>query len=267
MPESDPYLSVIVPAYNEVSRLPKTLRRFQEYFSSHPYTYDITVVLDGPRDNTIEVARKMSHQIKHMRVLERTQNRGKGYTVREGMLAATGKIRLFADADNSTDIEHFEVMRPLFDKGFDLVICSRDEKDARGAKQHFRQSAVRRLAGNTGNLFIQLVAVRGIWDTQCGFKAFRDHAAETIFSRATIDRWGFDIELLALARALDYKIGVVPAHWMNDPQSRVSFSTYLQVLLDTVKIRYNFIRRRYDVGDLQIPLDILPENSSDRGRA
>ena len=136
-------------------------------------------------------------------------------------------------------------MQPLWDKGYDLVICSRDSKDAPGARQAVPQAWYKRLMGSLGNLFIQLVAVRGIWDTQCGFKAFRDHAAETIFSRTVINGWGFDIEVLALARALNYKIGVVPAHWINDARSHVRWAGYLQVLWETAKIRWNLATGRY----------------------
>lgn len=245
MPEPDIYLSVIVPAYNEAGRITKTLKRFEEYFSSKPFSYEIIVVADGPRDNTIEVVKKLSSEMKNLRVIDRRKNRGKGYTVREGMLAAKGKIKLFADADNSTDIAHFDQMRLLFDKGYDVVICSRDPKDAPGARQQFSQPFIKRLAGNMGNLFIQLVAVRGIWDTQCGFKAFRAEAARNIFSRALIDRWGFDIEVLALARSLHYKLGIIPANWINDPSSHVSMFAYLQVLLETMRIRWNFITGKY----------------------
>lgn len=245
MPNSDIYLSVIIPAYNEAERLPKTLRRFHEYFQSKPFSYEIIVAADGPSDNTIEIAQNMAAEIKNLKVLERRQNRGKGYTVREGMLASQGRIRLFADADNSTDISHFDKMRPLFDKGCDVVICSRDAKDAPGAKQAVSQAWPKRLLGNMGNLFIQFVAVRGIWDTQCGFKAFRSAAAQNIFSRARINRWGFDIETLALAHALNYKIGIIPANWINDPKSHVKFSGYLQVLWETFKIRWNLMTGRY----------------------
>src|SRR3990170_2668326 len=245
MAEPDIYLSVIIPAYNEAGRITKTLKRFQEYFATKPFSYEIVIATDGPRDNTIEVAKKLSSEIKNLRIIERRKNKGKGFTIREGMMQSKGKIRLFADADNSTDISHFDKMRPLFDKGYDVVICSRDDKDAKGAKQEFPQPFLKRLAGNMGNLFIQLVAVRGIWDTQCGFKAFRDHAAETIFSRTVINGWGFDIEVLALARALNYKIGVVPAHWINDARSHVRWAGYLQVLWETAKIRWNLATGRY----------------------
>src|SRR3989338_8292039 len=245
MTEPDIYLSVIIPAYNEANRITKTLKRFQEYFAGKPFSYEIIIAADGPRDNTIEVAKKLSSEIKNIRIIERRKNHGKGWTVREGMLQAKGKIRLFADADNSTDISHFDKMRPLFDKGYDVVICSRDNRDVPGAKQEFPQPFMKRFAGNMGNLFIQLVAVRGIWDTQCGFKAFRDHAAETIFSRTVINGWGFDIEVLALARALNYKIGVVPAHCINDARSHVRWAGYLQVLWETAKIRWNLATGRY----------------------
>lgn len=245
IPGADIYLSVIIPAYNEAERLPQTLRRFQEYLSAEPFSYEIIVVLDGPTDNTREILKAMTPEIKHLRVLDRKVNRGKGHTVREGMLRASGRIRLFTDADNSTDISHFDKMYPLFGQGYDLVICSRNSRDAPGAIQAVPQVWYKRLMGDVGNLFIQLVAVRGIWDTQCGFKSFRDYAAEKIFSQTVIDGWGFDIEVLALARALKYKGGIVPSYWINDPRSHVRFLGYLQVLWETVKIWWNLSRGKY----------------------
>lgn len=247
MVESDIYLSVIVPAYNEARTLPRTLKRFQEYLSGKPFSYEILVVLDGPTDNTRQVVRDRSAEIKNLRLLDREVHRGKGYTVKEGMLKALGRIRLFTDADNSTDISHFDQMQCLFNKHYDLVICSRHPRDARGAKQVVPQAWYKRLMGNVGNLFIQLVAVRGIWDTQCGFKAFRDYAAEKIFSQVVVDGWGFDIEVLTLARALNYGIGITPACWINDPKSHVKLSSYPQVFWETVTVRWNLSRGKYKV--------------------
>lgn len=237
MPKPDVYLSVIIPAYNEAEKLPKTLRRFQEYFAAQAYSYEILVVNDGSRDNTTEVMKTMAGEIKNLRLIDRRRNMGKGYSVREGMLAAYGRIRLFADADNATDISHFDKMRPFFDGGYDVVICSRDKKDAAGAKQAVAQAWWKRALGNLGNLYIQLMAVPGIWDTQCGFKAFRDYAAEKIFAVAKINRWAFDVEALALAKFFNYKIGVVPANWINDPRSTVSFTAYFRTLWEVFKIR------------------------------
>ena len=247
MPKPDIYLSVIIPAYNEAERLPKTLRRFQEYFSAQPYNYEILVVNDGSRDGTAEAAEKLAGEIKNLRVIGREKNMGKGYTVREGMLAAYGKIRLFADADNATDISHFEKMRLLFDRGFDAVICSRDPKDAPGAKQTVAQIWWKRLLGNMGNLYIQWMAggIRGIWDTQCGFKAFRDYAAEKIFSAAKINRWAFDVEALALAKRFGYKIGIIPANWVNDPRSTVKFTAYFRTLWEVFKIRRSLNKLKF----------------------
>jgi dolichyl-phosphate beta-glucosyltransferase len=239
------YLSVIIPAYNEAERLPKTLKRFHEYLAAKGFTYEIVVVLDGPRDRTRQMLRETVCEVAHLKIIDRAVNRGKGFTVREGVAAACGQIRLFADADNSTDIAHFDRMKPLLDDGCDLVIASRNSKDAPGAEQTLPQALYKRVIGQFGNLFVQLVAVPGIWDTQCGFKAFRAEAAERIFSEAKIDGWGFDIEVLALARALNYKIGIVPVRWINDPRSHFVWSDYARVLSDTLKVRYNILTGKY----------------------
>jgi hypothetical protein len=185
-------------------------------------------------------------EIPHLKVIDRPMNRGKGFTVKEGMLRAAGCLRLFTDADNSTDIAHFDKMIPLFKEGYDIVIASRHSKDAAGAEQAVSQARYKRIIGQLGNIIIQSVALRGIWDTQCGFKAFRAEVAETLFSETEIEGWGFDIEVLALARAFHYKIGIIPAHWVNDPRSHVRWFDYLKVLKDTVKVRTNFRTGRYN---------------------
>ncbi|MEK7647035.1 MAG: dolichyl-phosphate beta-glucosyltransferase [Patescibacteria group bacterium] len=241
------FLSVIIPAYNEERRIGKTLEKISAHLSRQAYTYEIIVVSDGSKDTTADVARDAAGKIFHLSVIDRKENRGKGYTVREGMLAARGRIRLFTDADNSTDIVHFDKMRPLFGGGYDAVIASRNPRDAAGARQDVPQGALKRLLGHMGNLFIQTVAVRGVWDTQCGFKAFRDYAAKEIFSRSRIDRWGFDVEALALARQLHYKIGIIPAFWQNDPESHVKMSAYFQVLWETVRVRWYIISGKYNL--------------------
>jgi dolichyl-phosphate beta-glucosyltransferase len=213
MASTDLYLSVIVPAYNEAERITKTLERLQEYLAGNSFTYEILVVLDGPTDKTRDVLKALSGRIENLKIMDRQVNRGKGFSVKEGMLKASGRLRLFTDADNSTDIAHFEKMKLLFDQGYDVAIASRDSNDAGQAAQALPQAWYKRLMGHVGNLIVQLLVVRGIWDTQCGFKAFRAEAAERIFSQIVIDGWGFDIEVLALARAFDYKIGIIPAYW------------------------------------------------------
>ncbi|KKU52485.1 MAG: Glycosyl transferase family protein [Parcubacteria group bacterium GW2011_GWA2_47_10b] len=242
----NPYLSVIVPAYNEEKRISKTLGAIHHYLLEQPFEWEILIVLDGPNDHTLSEVEGFARGKDNIRWIDRKVNKGKGYSVREGMLAAHGSIRLFMDADNSTDISHFDKMKPLFEKGNDIIICSRDEKDAEGAKQVVSQPIYKRLIGNMGNLFIQLVAVPGIWDTQCGFKAVRAPAAEKIFSVAKIDRWGFDIEVLALARHFGFTIGIVPAQWIDDAASHVTLGGYLGVFFQTLQIRWNLIIKTYD---------------------
>jgi dolichyl-phosphate beta-glucosyltransferase len=238
-------LSVIVPAYNEAMRLPGTLRRLHEYLAAQPVTYEIIVVLDGPTDNTRDIVHELD--LADVKIIDRTVHRGKGYTVKEGILNASGTIRLFSDADNSTDIAHFEAMKPFFDNGYDLVIASRNANDVAAALQAVPQAWYKQLCGRAGNLVVQLLAVPGIWDTQCGFKAFRGDVAERIFSRTRIDGWGFDIEVLALARVLKCRIGIIPAHWINDASSHFGGLDYWRVLGETLRIRYNLKTGKYEL--------------------
>jgi len=246
MSQSGVDLSVVVPAYNEAERIGKTLARLHEYLAHSRLTWEILVVLDGSKDQTLDIVRRKSLQVPALKIVERSVNRGKGFTVKEGMLQARGRIRLFTDADNSTDIDHFDKMRPLFDQGCDVVIASRNSLDVDGAEQAVSQAWHKRAIGRLGNRIVQRLAVPGIWDTQCGFKAFRAEAAVRIFSQATIERWGFDIEVLALARALGLRIGIIPAHWINDDRSHLRFTDYLSVLADTIAVRRNFRAGKYD---------------------
>jgi len=244
--QTNPYLSVVVPAYNEERRITTTLLSVYEYLSRQPFTWEILVALDGAEDKTLPLVQQFASSRQNIRWIDRAENRGKGYTVREGMLAAKGQIRLFTDADNSTDMSHFDQMVHLFEKGSDVVICSRDDKDVTGAGQAIPQPYFKRLLGNTGNLFIQFVAVPGIWDTQCGFKAFTAEAAQKIFSVARIDGWGFDIEALALARKFDYQTSIIPARWIDHAETHVRFWNYGTTLFETIQVRYYLFTGAYD---------------------
>jgi dolichyl-phosphate beta-glucosyltransferase len=177
------------------------------------------------------------------------------------MLSAAGNIRLFMDADNSTDLSHFDQMKPLFDEGIDVVICSRDHKDVANARQAVPQPLLKRVLGDIGNLFIQLIAVPGIWDTQCGFKAFTAAAAERIFSVSVIDRWGFDIEALALCRRFDFRLSIIPADWIDDVETHVSMWNYFGTILETLKIRWNLISGIYEQEIPAIPVKDRPRLS------
>ena len=237
------YLSVIIPAYNEERRLPKTLKAVYEYLSRQSYDYEILVVSDGSKDRTADVAREAGRGIPNFRVIDNEENCGKGCVVRQGLLEARGEYRIFMDADNSTSIDHFEKMRPYFEQGLEVVIGSRDIK---GAKITVPQSWIRRRLGDSFNLIVQTVAgLWGIWDTQCGFKGFTAKAAQDIFSRATIDRWAFDVEALVIAKNLGYEIKQIPVTWINDPESKVKLEGMIKMLLEVIKVRLNMWRGKY----------------------
>jgi dolichyl-phosphate beta-glucosyltransferase len=240
---AQPYLSIIIPAYNEAERIPKTLLDMDRRLEHVDYSYEILVVNDGSTDNTAEIVRKMTSVVRNLKLINLTDNSGKGGTVRQGMLLANGKVRLFTDADNSTSIDHFNAMMPVFKAGFDVVIGSRAMK---GSKLDPAEPIYKQIPGKLGNLFIQLLLLPGIWDTQCGFKAFTDEAAEKIFNISKITGWGFDVEILSLAKKMGFRIKEIPVHWVNDLRSHVGASAYLKVLIETIKIRLWLWRGRYN---------------------
>ena len=205
------------------------------------------MVSDGSKDKTVEIAQNFTRQIKNLKVIDNKENHGKGWVVRQAMLAAQGQVRLFTDADNATALDHFDRMKPYFEQSADVVIGTRDKRDAKGAKQAVSQSFLKVQLGNIGNILIQIFAVWGIWDTQCGFKAFSERAAKNIFSRAKIDRWGFDIEALALARKLKYNIEIIPVYWINNPDSRVKLRSYLLTFKELFQIWWRLVTDKYGI--------------------
>jgi len=239
------YLSVIIPAYNEERRLPKTLEEIDKYLRKQNYDYEILVVNDGSKDRTVEVARALLPKIKNLIVTGYEKNQGKGYAVRFGMLKAKGEVRLFTDADNSTSINHFEKMWPEFKKGYDIIIGSRDVE---GAILDPPQPFLRKMILGKGfRLLTQIICgTWGILDTQCGFKCFTKRAAENIFPRCKINRFAFDPEILVIAKKLGYKIKEIPVLWRNDPESKVKFKSIIKMALDLFKIRRNLITHKYD---------------------
>ena len=238
------HLSVILPAYNEEPRLPDTLTHVQNYLSAQAFESEVIVVDDGSTDGTARIVRGRSESMKSLRLLQHPDgaNHGKGAAVRLGMLAALGTYRIFMDADNSTTLEQIAGLWPWFDQGYDVVIGSRK---TRGAHIMVRQAWYKVLAGRCGNLVIRCLAVPGIEDTQAGFKMFTRRAAEAIFPRQTIERWGYDFELLAIARQLGFRIREVPIVWVNAPGSKVRFTAYLEVLSEVWRVRRNVRSGRY----------------------
>ena len=238
------YLSVIIPAYNEEKNIKSTIQSIHGYLYDKKIEHEIIVVTDGSKDMTVDIVNSLTAEIPNLVLLRFDINKGKGYSVKEGMLKATGDYRLFTDADNATSIDHIEKMMPFFGQGFSVVIGSIATKDSVVASGS--EPVWRRLFGMMGNLFIQIMVVPGIKDTQRGFKMITAEAANKIFPKMTIERWGFDIEMLALARKFGYKIREVPIVWKNDPNSHVKLSAYFQVLMETVKIRWNLVTGKYN---------------------
>lgn len=239
-----PYLSVIIPAYNEEQRLPFTLKAVVAYLKKQAYEWEVVVVNDGSKDKTIDVVKTASITEPRVRLLQYGQNRGKGYAVRYGMMHTSGVYRLFMDADNSTTIDQVEGFWPyLAEQGCDVVIGSRDIP---GTVIGIHQVWWKEFLGDLGNLWIQFWALRGIKDTQAGFKVFSGAAAAAVFPKLTIDRWGFDVEALAVARRAGFKIIERPIHWINDPNSKVSSRAYIDVLKEVVQVRLNMWKGKYD---------------------
>ena len=232
-------LSVIIPAYNEEKRLPKTLQEVDVYLRQQSYDYEIIVVNDGSKDRTSELVLSRASHTNNLRLINNKENHGKGYVVRQGILEARGDFRLFMDADNSTSIDQIEKMWPFFEQNYQVVIGSRDIK---GSITNPSQPLLRRLIGKIGNLIIQTVGgLFGIQDSQCGFKCFTKEAVENVFSKTVINRWGFDIEALVLAQKFGYRIKEIPVIWKNDFQSRVNLFGVIKTLFEVFQIRWNLI--------------------------
>ncbi|OGY99243.1 MAG: hypothetical protein A2945_04705 [Candidatus Liptonbacteria bacterium RIFCSPLOWO2_01_FULL_52_25] len=245
---AQPYLSVIIPAYNESKRIPLTLIDIDKRLSREAYSYEILVVNDGSKDNTAEVVRGMEKMVRNLKLVDNAENKGKGGVVRQGMLTAKGQYRLFTDADNATSIDHFNAMTPHFKAGYDVVIGSRAVK---GSTMDPGQPLYRQIPGKMSNLLIQLVVLPGLWDTQCGFKAFTAEAAEKVFQTSRVTGWGFDIEILALAMRMGYRIKEIPVHWVNDIHSIVGASAYLKTLIELCKIRWWLWTNKYQVSSIR----------------
>ncbi|MCD6500545.1 glycosyltransferase family 2 protein [bacterium] len=237
-------LSVIIPAYNEEKRLPRTLREIDGYLKKQDYDSEIIVVSDGSTDKTVEVVKNLMNYIENLKILDFKKNRGKGFGVRQGMLKAMGDYRLFTDADNSTSIDQVEKMWSFFEKGYDVVIGSRDVK---GAVLSPPQPWWRRLLGDIFRFLTHIICgTWGILDTQCGFKGFTKKAAENIFKEAKINGFAFDPEILVIAKKFGYKIKEIPVRWRNDPESKVKFKNMIKMGIGLFKIRLNLIFHKYD---------------------
>jgi len=243
---SRPFLSVIVPAYNEERRLPQTLQRAVEYLAQQSYSSQVIVVDDGSRDQTAAVVAEFSAAHPSVELI-RNDHRGKGYAVRTGALRARGEIVLFFDADSSTPIEDVEKLLPWFERGYGIVIGSREGAGAHRISEPF----YRHLMGRVFNFLVRALTVRGIQDTQCGFKALRGDIAKEIFARARL--YGenarritdamvtaYDVEVLFLGQKLGERIKEVPVEWRYGTESKVNpLKDSWRNFRDVVLVRWN----------------------------
>lgn len=239
-----PNISIVIPAFNEETVIVNTLEKVSEYLEGRYPSYEIIVVCDGCKDNTAKLAEDASQGNRKIRVLDRKINKGKGFSVRQGCLEAKGNYIIFTDADLSTPIDEIERLMKWLETGFDIAIGSRAFRES---DIQIHQPWYRETMGKIFNLFVQAIAVRGIRDTQCGFKGFKRDAAIDVFQRQTIYGFGFDVELLFIAGRLEYKVKEFPVRWLNRAESRVNpFTHPLQMLSELVKIRFQGWKGAYE---------------------
>lgn len=238
-----PKYSIVIPAYNEGERLGKTLDRVLAYVSGENWDAEIIVVNDGSQDRTADLVRGYAKEHARLRLVENPGNHGKGYSVRNGMLNAQGEILLFSDADLSAPIEEAPKLFAALAAGADAAIGSRW---LRPEMQTHRQSLLRQFYGRLYNLALRLLLGLNFKDTQCGFKAFTRAAALKIFPPQQIERWGFDPELLYLARKAGLKVVEVPVAWAHVEGTRISpLRDGLRMFGEVLKIRWNALTGKY----------------------
>lgn len=239
---TDPFLSIIIPVYNEEKRLPKAIEQIDAFLHTQPFTAEVLVVENGSQDRTIEIAQTYAKKIPYLKVLCIEQN-GKGRAVRAGMLAAKGEYRIFADVDLSMPISEVVRFIPPVLPVMDIAIASREANGAVRYNEPFH----RHLTGRVFNTLVRWTALPGLQDTQCGFKCFKGRVADDVFRLQTLMGWSFDTEILYIARQRGYQIIEVPIPWYYNPDSRVRlFKDSISMAIDLLTMRSNARRGAYD---------------------
>jgi glycosyltransferase involved in cell wall biosynthesis len=239
---SQPLLSIIIPAHNEETRLPRTLEQVVAFLARQSYAAEVLIVENGSSDRTLEVAERFAEAHDVVSVV-RAEARGKGLAVRLGMLAARGEYRFMCDADLSMPIEEVRRFLPPALKDFDVALGSREVPGA----VRYNEPPYRHLGGRLINLLIRMLILPQLQDTQCGFKCFRAQVAEDLFQYQTLDGWSFDIELLFVAYRRRYRVVEVPVDWYYRTESKVSaIRDALRMIRDIFRIHANARRGLYD---------------------
>ena len=239
-----PELSVVIPAYNEAERIGPTLDSISAHLGTVNPRYEIIVVSDGSTDATDEIIREYSGRDERIRLVAYQPNRGKGHAVRRGMLEAHASHVLLTDADLATQIQDLHKLQEVAAQGYDVIVGSRALKDSIiiGWRPWYRV-----LSGKVFNMIIRLLAVPAIRDTQCGFKYFKDGSAAKIFAVARLDGFGYDVEVLYLAKKYGYRIAETGVHWNNSPATKVSVLKHtVPMIIEVIQVRLNDWRGRYE---------------------
>jgi len=238
-----PRYSIVIPAFNESARIPATLESVIGCIRANAWNAEVIVVNDGSIDNTAEIVRDIARGAPELRMIENPGNRGKGYSVRNGVLHALGDVIMFTDSDLSAPIVEAERLFAAIDAGADIAIGSRWLESGR---QTHRQPLYRQFFGRCFNAVCRMVMRLPFADTQCGFKAFTRDAAQTVFQLQTIERWGFDPEILFIALKRGYTIKEVPVSWAHDARTRMSYlRDGVQMLKELVIVRWNALTGHY----------------------
>ncbi len=236
-----PFLSIVIPAYNEERRILECLHQVTNYLAKCSYTWEVLVVDDGSTDGTASLVGRFAGEVPGVR-LERVRHGGKGWAVKNGMLRARGQYRFMCDADLSMPIQQVERFLPPALKDYDIAIASREVKGARRLGEPFR----RHLMGRVFNLLVRALALPGITDTQCGFKCFRGPVAQELFALQRYHGFSFDVEVLFLARRRGMNIREVPIDWYYRSMSKIHpLRDSLAMVRDIVRLRWNVLRGRY----------------------
>ncbi len=236
-----PFLSIVIPAYNEEVRLPTSLQKIAAFLNGQSYSAEVIIVENGSSDQTYAIAQEFAKKNPLFQALH-IEERGKGIAVKTGILAARGDYRFICDTDLSMPIEEVNSFLPPVLQNIDIAIASREAPGA----QRIGEPVYRHFIGRVFNGFVKLMALPGLQDTQCGFKCFSAKAVEKLFPLQTIHGWTFDVEVLFLARKFGYAIHEVPIHWYFDPHSKVKFMRdSLHMAGDLIRIRWKAIRKEY----------------------
>lgn len=235
--------SIVIPAYNESQRIGASLEKVLAHIAQRGWDAEVLVVNDGSRDDTAAIVGRFAQSRRRVRLIENPGNRGKGYSVRNGMLHARGEILIFSDADLSSPIAEADKLIAALRRGADVAIGSRW---IRPEFQTERQPLYRQLFGRIFNLLLRIFLGLRYKDTQCGLKAFTRHAAQHIFPRQRIERWGFDPELLFLARKQRFQIAEIPVEWAHDERSKINpLVDGLKMFVEILRIRWYALTGKY----------------------